>query len=460
MTSKSKFEFSDEDRPELTEIEIKAYQEIIQEIIASKPTKKELEIIKRNIASKYKLQRYPRNSDILNVSDKEIYDIVLPYLRIRNIRSLSGVNVLSVYTAPFPCRHGACIYCPGGPSWGTPMSYTGREPGTMRAISNGFDPVAQIHSRIHQLQATGHNAEKLDLIVMGGTFNSTPKDYQEQFMLGVYEGLNGVSSTSIQEAQKRNETAKHRCIGLTLETKPDWAKQHHIRKMLDFGATRVEIGVQTLQEEVLQSTNRGHTLQDTIDSFKALRDAGLKITVHMMPGLPGTTPEVDIQDFKTLYYDSRFIPDEIKIYPTQVIENTPLAEMVLRGEFKALTNEETFYIMKEAKLMTPPFVRIKRALRDLPVPLVVDGPTWADMRDRIQKHLAEIDEINCRCIRCREIGINLYKENIEESNIGKIEKKIRSYEAGEGTEHFLSFETPEEYIIGFLRLRFPSKDVF
>ncbi|MHA2504230.1 MAG: tRNA uridine(34) 5-carboxymethylaminomethyl modification radical SAM/GNAT enzyme Elp3 [Candidatus Kariarchaeaceae archaeon] len=455
-------DFADEDRPELTADELEAYRLIINRIVQERPSKKEIEQIKRDVATQYKLKAFPRNSDLLGEVPEDLYEDILPFLRVRNIRSLSGVNVISVYTAPFACRHGACIFCPGGPEWGTPMSYTGREPGTMRAISNGYDPVAQIQSRINQLQATGHNAEKLDIIVMGGTFNSNPKEYQEHFMLGVYEGMNGKPAATIEEAQLLNETAKYRCIGLTLETKPDWAKKKHIRQMLDFGATRVEIGVQTLQEEALQVVNRGHTLQDTVDSFRAMRDAGLKITAHMMPGLPGTTPEIDIQDFRDLYYDPKYIPDEIKIYPTQVIENTPLAEMALAGEYKGLTNEETFHIMKEAKLMTPPFVRIKRALRDLPVPLVIDGPTWGDMRDRIQKQLKEMDEAQaqCQCIRCREIGIRIYKDEYSIDDIGPIDKRLRSYEAGEGMEHFLSYEDPNDTLVGFLRLRYPSDDVF
>ena len=452
-------EFSKEVERELTENEIQAYNFVIQTILEQKPSKKELEGIKRQAAIDFGLKKYPRNSDILKIASSDVYDDVVPYLRIRSVRSISGVNVISVFTAPFACRHGACIFCPGGPSWGTPMSYTGREPGAMRAISNGYDPISQIASRIDQLQATGHNAEKLDIIVMGGTFNSTPKEYQHQFMQGVYEGLNEKPAGSIEEAKTINETAKYRCIGLTFETKPDWSTKKHIKQMLDFGVTRVELGVQTLQEKTLEIVNRGHTLQDTVNAFKALRDAGLKITAHMMPGLPGTTPEIDIQDFHILYNDPQFIPDEMKIYPTQVIENTPLAEMVLKGEYKGLTNEETFEIMKKAMLMTPPFVRIKRALRDLPIPLVVDGPTWADMRARIQAQLKERDELKCRCIRCREIGMNYYK-NPDEFELGTIDKKLRSYEAGDGMEHFLSYEDENELLVGFLRLRYPSQDVF
>lgn len=452
--------FSDEVPKELTTEESNAFQEILDMILEQKPNKKGLENIKREICKKYSLSYYPRNSDLLKFAQEDTFDQLLPYLRVRNVRSLSGVNVISVFTAPFSCAHGACIYCPGGPSWGTPMSYTGREPGAMRAISNGFDPSAQMQSRINQLMATGHNSEKLDVIIMGGTFNSTPIEYQKQFVLGVYEGMNGIVANDLQEAQRLNETAKHRCVGLTLETKPDWAKQKHIRRMLDYGATRVEIGVQTLRDDILEFVNRGHTVQDTAESFKALRDAGLKITAHMMPGLPNSTPESDIEDFRTLYYDPRFIPDEMKIYPTQVVENTPLAEMAVRGEYVGLSNEDTFHIMKEAKLMTPPFVRIKRALRDLPIPLIIDGPTWGDMRHRIQNELNQREELQCRCIRCREVGLNVYKQGLKLTETGEFQQVKRSYKAGDGTEHFLSYENEKDWLTGFLRLRYPSDDVF
>lgn len=450
--------FAKEVRDEFSKSEIAAFKELINRIIETKPSKNQIEKLKREVAKEYKLSKYPRNSDILKLASDDVYNQVVPYLRIRNVRSLSGVNVISVFTAPFACRHGACIFCPGGPSWGTPMSYTGREPGAMRAISNGFDPISQIKSRIDQLQATGHNAEKLEIIVMGGTFNSTPVKYQDQFMLGVYEGMNDHTSSTIEEAKTYNETAKYRCIGLTFETKPDWSTKKHIRKMLEYGVTRVELGIQTLQDDVLEIVNRGHDLQETVEAMAALRDAGLKITAHMMPGLPGTTPEVDIQDFETLYNDPRFIPDEMKIYPTQVIENTPLAEMSINGEYKGLTNVETFRIMKEAKLMTPPFVRIKRALRDLPIPLVIDGPTWADMRSRIQKELKEMEDINCRCIRCREIGMLYYKDP-ENFKLGEVKQVLRTYEASGGIEHFLSYEDEKETLIGFIRLRYPSENV-
>lgn len=435
-----------------------AFQEIWSQVLDEKPDKERLERIKREIVTKYKLSKFPRNSEIYDEAPESLKEQLRPYLQVRTVRSISGVNVISVMTAPFACRHGACIFCPGGPTWGTPMSYTGREPASMRAIQNGFDPVLQIRSRIEQLEKTGHNAEKLDIIVMGGTFNSTPKEYQDEFMLGLYEALNGEKSASISEAKEKNEKAKYRCVGLTFETKPDWALKKHLIAMLEYGVTRVEIGVQTLQEEVLEFVNRGHTLQETEDAFKAMRDAGLKITAHMMPGLPGTSPEIDIQDFKTLYQDPKYIPDEIKIYPTQVMENTPLAKMALDGEYKALSNEETFHIMLEAKKVTPPFVRIKRALRDLPIPLVVAGPTWGDMRDRIQKQMEELDAV-CNCIRCREIGHHLYKKNYE-PNPDDFVLKNRTYEAGDGTEHFLSFEDHNDVLVGFLRLRYPSHDTF
>ncbi len=437
-----------------------AFDEILDQVIEEKPDKERLETIKRRISTKYHLKRFPRNSDLLTYAMETREDIeeLKKILRIRNVRSISGVNVISVMTAPFPCRHGACIYCPGGPSWGTPMSYTGREPASMRAIQNGFDPTLQLKSRIKQLEATGHNAEKIDLIVMGGTFNSTPKAYQDEFMLGIYEALNGERSETIEEAKRKNETAKYRCVGLTFETKPDWALEKHIVQMLEYGVTRVEVGVQTLQEDVLKFVNRGHGVKETVASFKALRDAGLKVTAHMMPGLPGTTPEIDIEDFRTLYYDPRFIPDEIKIYPTQVIENTPLAQMAVDGKYKPLTNEETFHIILEAKKMTPPYVRIKRALRDLPINLVIGGATWGDMRKRIQEQMEQLNAV-CKCIRCREVGHHIYKGN-PPPDPETIDIRVRSYEASEGMEHFISFEDPNDILIGFLRLRFPSKDIF
>ncbi len=460
MPKEEKVIFSDEVKVDLSPEEKEAYLEIIREIRELKPDKKGVERIKRNIGKKYKLKRYPRNSDILRVVPEEWYKELLPYLRIRNVRSLSGVNVISVFTAPFSCPHGTCIFCPGGPSWGTPQSYTGREPGAMRAIANGYDPEAQIVSRIEQLNATGHNAEKLDIIIMGGTFNSTPTKYQEQFVMGIYRGLNRIDAQNIEEAKKLNETAKYRCIGLTIETKPDWALKKHIIRMLEYGTTRVELGVQTLQEEVLKFTRRGHTLEDTVKSFKALRDAGLKITAHMMPGLPGNSIEQDIEDFRILYTDSRFIPDEIKIYPTQVIENTELAQMAVRGEYTALTNEQTFHIIREAKLLTPPFVRIKRALRDLPAPLIIDGPTWGDMRAKILDDLKKYENIKCRCIRCREVGLHLYLNNKTMDDLGEFKPVKREYEASDGMEYFLSYEDDNELLIGFLRLRFPSPDIF
>ncbi len=437
-----------------------AFDEILDQVALEMPDKERLETIKRRISTKYHLKRFPRNSDLLTYAMETRDDIedLKKVLRIRNVRSISGVNVISVMTAPFPCRHGACIYCPGGPSWGTPMSYTGREPASMRAIQNGFDPTLQLKSRIKQLEATGHNAEKIDLIVMGGTFNSTPRAYQDEFMLGIYEALNGERSETIEEAKRKNETAKYRCVGLTFETKPDWALKKHIIPMLEYGVTRVEVGVQTLQEDVLRFVNRGHGVKETVESFKALRDAGLKITAHMMPGLPGTTPETDIEDFRTLYYDPRFIPDEIKIYPTQVIENTPLAQMVMEGKYKALTNEETFRIILEAKKMTPPYVRIKRALRDLPINLVVAGATWGDMRKRIQEQMDQLNAV-CKCIRCREVGHYIYKGN-PPPDPDTIDLRVRSYEASDGMEHFLSYEDPNDVLIGFLRLRFPSNDVY
>ena len=419
----------------------------------------QVEAIKRKITSKYKDHHHPRNSEVLAVASPEEREILAPVLRKRVVRTLSGVAVVAVMTAPFPCPHGRCIYCPGGPSWGTPQSYTGKEPASMRAKMNNYDPVKQVRQRLSQLEANGHDTSKIDIIVMGGTFNSTPREYQEQFILGVFEALNGVKASSLEEAHKINETAKHRCVGLTIETRPDWLKKHHVMDLLRFGATRVEVGVQTLDDKILEIVRRGHTIKDTIEAFENLRNAGFKITAHMMPGLPGSSVEKDIEDIRKLYYDPKYIPDEIKIYPTQVIEGTPLARWVEEGKYKPITDEYAFEVIYQAKKMTPPFIRIKRALRDLPATLVEFGPRKGNAREIVRKRMEKLGEV-CRCIRCREVGHQIHYRG-KKLNEDAIELVRRTYIASGGKEYFLSFEDLEnDILLGFLRLRLLPEETF
>ncbi len=419
----------------------------------------QVESIKRRVTSKHKDPHHPRNSEILAIASPEEKEILAPILRKRVVRTLSGVAVVAVMTAPFPCPHGRCIYCPGGPSWGTPQSYTGKEPASMRAKMNNYDPVRQVKQRLAQLEANGHDTSKIDIIVMGGTFNSTPKEYQENFILGVFEALNGVKSETLEEAHRINETAKHRCVGMTIETRPDWLKKHQVRDLLRFGATRVEVGVQTLDDNILEIVKRGHTVKDTVEAFENLRNAGFKITAHMMPGLPGSSIEKDVDDIRRLYYDPRFIPDEIKIYPTQVIEGTPLEKWVKKGKYTPIDDEYAFEVIYQAKKITPTFVRIKRALRDLPATLVEYGPRKGNAREIVRKRMELLGEA-CRCIRCREVGHQTYYRG-KTLNEGAIELVKRTYFAARKKEYFLSFEDVEnDILLGFLRLRLLPEDTY
>ncbi len=433
--------------------------ELLRLAVSNSLSRSDIEKIKREVIGRHGGSRHPRNSDILAVASEEEKKILSPFLRTRVVRTISGVAVVAVMTAPFACPHGRCVYCPGGPSWDTLQSYTGKEPASMRAKMNHYDPFKQVSQRIRQLEATGHNTDKIDVIVMGGTFNSTPIEYQQEFLLGVFEALNGVRSETLEKAHRINEGAKHRCVGLTIETRPDWLKEKHVRDLLRFGATRVEVGVQTLNENIIQLVRRDHTIEDTIEAFANLRNAGFKITAHMMPGLPGSSLESDIEDIRRLYYDPRFIPDEIKIYPTQVIENTPLAKWVEQGKYEPIDNEYAFEVIHAAKKMTPPYVRIKRALRDLPAPLIVFGPTKGNAREIVKERMRVLGE-SCRCIRCREFGHRVYyqKRTFSEDAVKLI---VRSFEASEATELFISYEDIEnDILIGFLRLRLLPDEVF
>ncbi|MCG3218086.1 MAG: tRNA uridine(34) 5-carboxymethylaminomethyl modification radical SAM/GNAT enzyme Elp3, partial [Candidatus Heimdallarchaeota archaeon] len=256
-----------------------------------------------------------------------------------------------------------------------------------------------------------------------------------------------------------NETSEHRCIGLTIETRPDYCTPDQLKEALNLGITRAEIGVQSTFDDVLKTINRGHGMAEVYAAFKNLKDSGLKVTAHMMPGLPGSSFEKDIEAFKKLYEDPRLIPDEIKLYPTQVMPGTVLEEMYHAGEYKALTDDETAELMAQIKMITPPFVRIKRALRDLPTNIVVAGAKKGNMR-QIAKQLLHEDGKKCRCIRCREVGHRIRDDGVnpDPDKISLVEIKMN---ASDGMEYFLSFEdTENDVLIGFLRLRKPSTEVF
>lgn len=376
-------------------------------------------------------------------------------------RMLSGVIVVAVMTAPYPCPHGKCIYCPGGPEHNTPQSYISRSPAVMRALNYDYDPYEQVRHRLMQYEAMGHTLSKIELIIMGGTFPAMPVKYQEWFIAQTLEALNNYPrprqrrKVSLEEAIKRNEKAKVRCVGLTIETRPDWSKEKHVDMFLKLAATRVELGVQSLDDQVLERVRRGHTVKDSIEATRILKDAGYKVVYHVMPGLLGSDPDKDYEMFVELFDNPDFRPDMLKIYPTLVMPGTVLYTMWKRGEYKPYTDEELIELIAKIKNIIPPYVRIMRIQRDVPLSAVAAGLKIGNFREVVKRYMKE-KGVKCRCIRCREAGRYIIEKGAipSERNL-KIVRYF--YDASEGIEAFISLEDPMlDIIYGFIRVRKPS----
>jgi elongator complex protein 3 len=435
------------------------YGEIIDELLKKRPkTKNELQRLKIKFCKKHSLKKVPSNADILaNVDDEENYQILECLLKIKPMRTISGVAPVAVMTSPADCPHGRCIYCPGGVKKGTPQSYTGREPAALRAKFNDFDPFRQTKARIEQLETIGHHTDKIDLIVMGGTFPAREMQYQEGFIKGCFDAMNNTVSSSLREAHKLNEESKHRCIGMTIETRPDWCKESHIDRMLEQGCTRAELGVQTTMDGVLKFVERGHDVSDTVEATRLLKDAGLKVGYHMMPFMPNTTSGEDLENFRKIFENDAFKPDMLKIYPTLVIEGTKLYDLWKSGKYKAKSVQDAVKLIVEVKKIVPKWVRIQRIQRDIPIQLIEDGVINSNLREIVRVKLDEIGA-KCKCIRCREVGHRLLNgEKIESENVKLLHVY---YNASEGEEVFVSFEdTEKDILIGYVRLRKPSERV-
>lgn len=423
--------------------------------IAKKPKMTTAEISKtlREISSSYHLTTLPKNESIIRFLpfDSEYRKTLM----VRPIKTASGVAVVAVMPKPYECPHGRCIYCPGGVEHNTPLSYTGSEPSTRIAQNSNYDSFKQVVYKLHQLESHGHSISKIELVVVGGTFPFMPDEYQLEFVKGCFDALNTLGgkrdlSSTLEQAKKFNETSKSRCVGLTVETKPDYCKQKQVKLLLGLGVTRVEIGVQSLRDNVYRAVNRGHTLKDVIESFRIARDAGCKIVAHMMPGLPNTTLENDITDFKTLFYHSSFKPDMIKIYPTLVLEGTGLFNLYKSGRYNAYTDEEMIKILVEVKKMVPPWVRIMRVQREIESDDIRSGPKCGNLRQLALKELKKRG-LKCKCIRCREVGL---QNSISYLSEDKVVLNRIDYNASAGHEVFLSYENEDKSVIlGFLRLR-------
>jgi elongator complex protein 3 len=395
---------------------------------------------------KYHLARTPKFQDIIKYLP--IDSNIRKTMMVRPIKTASGVLVITVMAKPYDCPHGKCIYCPGGKEFNIPLSYTGKEPVTKLAQKFEFDPKSQVVSKLQQQVLRGHNVSKVELVVVGGTFPFMPKDYQRNFAKECFDALNGQESRSLQEAQNLNEKSQIRCVGFTVETKPDYCKSSHIDLMLELGITRVEIGVQSLQRDVYQNINRGHTIEDVYDSFQISKDSGYKIVVHMMPGLPGSTPEKDLKDFRKLFEDPRLRPDMLKIYPTLLLRDTGLAKLYAKGLYKPYQDDVLTDLLLEMKKTVPSWVRIMRIQREIESENIINGHSISNIRQILQKKLRE-QGLQCNCIRCREVGIR----NVNDQDV-KVDLKRFDYDSSDGKEVFLSLEdSSKKVLFGYLRLR-------
>ncbi|MGL6299075.1 MAG: tRNA uridine(34) 5-carboxymethylaminomethyl modification radical SAM/GNAT enzyme Elp3, partial [Methanobacteriaceae archaeon] len=516
---------------------------IIDKILAGELKRKsELEKEKRQACRDFKLAKFMSNADILEYASIEEKKIVTSVLMKKPTRTISGVAIVAVMCHPHKCPHGRCFYCVE--SGIAPPSYTGEEPAALRARMYNFSPYLQTYNRLEQLDKIGHPLDKVELIIMGGTFPSRDLCYQEWFVSQCLKAmtdfginleeinttidkknnvnninsenstnkskfndiildLNNINSNNpniinyynnenikiynpnnyikIEDAQKANEDSKIRCVGMTFETRPDYCKQEDINRMLNMGVTRVELGVQTIYDFVYKRMERGHTVQDVITANQELRDSGIKVAMHFMPGLIPNL-DMDLRIFKEVFKNPNFKPDMIKIYPCLVTKNSSLYDLWKKGEYKPYSDDEAIDLIVKIKKILPKWVRTMRIQRDIPATLIEDGVQKSNLGELVYNKLAE-ENIKCQCIRCREIGHHFNKatersssssssssssdnntnntNNIDEIDISKFKIFTESYKACGGEETFISYEdSKEELIAGFLRLRLPSNNTF
>jgi elongator complex protein 3 len=436
--------------------EAHAYREIISRILTL-PFGDDAGVTaaKTDVCRKYRLSVVPKNSAILAAALPEEHETLRRILMVKPSRTLSGVAPVAVMTSPYPCPHGRCLPCPGGPDhpFRSPQSYTGEEPAAKRAREHDFDPFRQVQARLGQFEILGHRVEKVELIVMGGTMTARPLPYQRDFVSRCIEAMNtypgglpAAETPDIRGEEDANENAAIRCVAITFETRPDWCKREHIDRMLDFGVTKVELGVQHLSDEILRYNRRGCSVADTAEANTLLRDAGLKVGFHIMPNLPGSDMESDRHMFGTLFADPRFRPDFLKIYPTLVTPGSEIENLWRKGGYTPYAEDELVDLIAYAKSLMPEYTRLSRIQRDIPARLIVAGSKHSNFRQLAQKRLRESGK-RCRCIRCREIG---RLPSLAESAL-----KVLEYDACGGREHFVS-AVSDDSLIGFARLRFPS----
>ncbi len=369
---------------------------------------------------------------------------VMRRLRVKPTRTASGVAPVSVLTKPYPCP-GACIFCPGVD--GMPKSYLPDEPGAMRAASYSFDPYGQTAGRVAVMSELGHQVDKVELFILGGSWSCYPEDYQEWFVRRCLDALNGSDAATLEEAQQLNQTASHRNVGLVVETRPDLVTTEEVRRLRWLGVTKVQMGVQSLDDRILALNRRGHTVADTRRAMRLLRLAGFKTVLHWMPNLLGATPDTDRADFGRLWSDPALRPDELKIYPTALLPATELVEHWQRGDYHPYDEETLVSLIATCKTLIPPYCRVNRLMRDIPAPNIVAGVKRSNLRQIVQARMAE-DGLACRCIRCREVrGSAVDVDALHLDRVG--------YSTDATEEVFLSAATPDDKLAGFVRLSLP-----
>ena len=422
----------------------------------------DLEAIKRLLCKKFGLSAI-LNSDILKeyralLKDKKIKqtDALEKILRKRTVRTMSGIAPVAVLTKSYPCP-GHCAYCPHETD--VPTSYLSNEPAVMRAIRCKYDPYVQVISRLKALVNNGHQPTKIELIVIGGTWSYLPVKYKYWYILNCFKAANDFQKKEInfkdyykknlslndlkkflKKEQKKNEEAKYNIIGVTLETRPDYINEKELREMRELGCTRVEIGVQAIDDKILTLNKRGHGVKEIAEATKLLKQFGFKVTYHLMPALPGATPKKDLELFKKLFSDARFQPDQIKFYPTVVTKGSLLYKWYKQGKYKPYSDKALQELIIKCKESVPTYVRIIRLIRDIPAESIIAGNKITNLRQVMQQK-----GVKCNCIRCREA---------KDQPIKKYQLNIVEYPASGGQEYFISADSCDGKILfGFCRLR-------
>ena len=375
---------------------------------------------------------------------------LLAKIRMKPSRTLSGVTTVTVLTEPWPCP-GNCIFCPSDERM--PKSYLPDEPGAARAFQNKFDPYLQVSSRIQSYEAVGHPTEKIELLILGGSWTSYPWDYQQKFIQRCFDAMNGIVSENLQQAQKINETANHRNVGLVVETRPDLLEPEILRRLRFLGVTKLQLGIQSMNDEILKINRRNLSTEEALHRVALARAAGFKIVLHWMPNLLGATPESDKNDFRHFWQSPEegygFCPDELKIYPTQLLQGTDLYRKWEEGKYSPYDMDTLVQLLADIKSTIQPYCRVNRVIRDIPAHHVVAGNTRSSLRMDIQE-LMKANGTSCHCIRCREIrGQKVQAFDLQLNDF--------QYHAAYADEHFLQFITETDRLAGYLRLSLPDE---